>query len=421
MPEPVSEQLAIAIFNALSEVTVVHGYTGDLIVVRATTSATDTNPENLKSVIWQWDPEPQPAPWGQAGWMQIFEIDTAIRESSTGKPVDQRINEASADVQRALMVDRRFGGICHIDAKIIASKANADPAKGYSGVRNYLHCEYRTLTTDPRVLAPTSPNQSFFQGGAVLYLAPYVSERSYGAWRRFDNLKITPLIQPKLDSVHDDREGIGHPIDEQHVGYDQKYEIESDFLNLDILGWQMGGGPPDTYSQAATPIVGVSHTVFSADSVVLLHDAGGNPFFNIASIQAVTDVSGLTTYVSPTDYIADADALREGVLKIPSGSSIAANSVIHVSFTPTAANGRPAFDVAVADAFRVRARVVWRAADGQMMVHPDFKGSLVAQSVTDGITATITTKLLLTVLDDGSGKPAGRFILPSGALPTAGF
>lgn len=416
-PDPIVEQLAANINAALAGVTKTAGYTGDLNVIRATTSTTEIDPSDLKTVIWQENPRPMPAPYGQVGRKQIFAIVVYIREGeTTGVPIDRRINLVVADIERALMADPRRGGICYIDN--VFGEPSLEPNNDrFSSVWIFLQCDYRTLRSDPRKIAPAATNEAFFQGGTVLLLARYTSQRTIGAWQRFQDLMIMPLIEPRVATAEDDREGLSRPVEELYVGYRQKYEIEGEQISPEILVWRLGGGAIEQLSRMADPIVAAPHLVAEIDAVVPLYDLNSSPVFLIDSVETVTDATGATTYDEGTDYIADAESLKQGFIKIPAGSSIPGGSVIKVSFTPTAFSGRPVFDVAMAPSFRVRARIIWLASDGQVMVHGDFDGSIVAQSVTNEAGMPSTTKLHLTVLDDGSANRCGRMVLAAGPLP----
>src|SRR5438270_8799945 len=112
MSDPISEQLALNVIAALQAVKKASGYSGDLDVIRATTSEVDIDATDLKTVVWCDDPQPEPAPWGQQGWAQVIEIVVYIRESQdSGVSIDRRFQIAAADVLKALMVDRRRGGL----------------------------------------------------------------------------------------------------------------------------------------------------------------------------------------------------------------------------------------------------------------------------------------------------------------------
>ena len=414
---PVNERILQDLVAALAKAKSADGAPAGLKPRRATTDLRDVDPKDLSVYVWADTFQPLPAPWGQTGWLMTVVIAAYVQESASDVPIDQRLLTAMSDVQRAVMVDPRRAGLCYAD------NALAPPQLGPDGLAScvwtYLECEFRTLRSDPTRLAPQSANEVLFGGGASLHLAAYAGPRSLGPWRRYADLKVTPLYEPDQRFGSDDRDGPARPRDVTDVSFHQAYEVEADYLNPDLLAWQLAGGPVGSYDQAGTPLANVAHVVAAVDSVVPLTDADRRPFYNVAAVTAVTSPAGVA-YQAGRDWVADADALAEGLIRIPATSTIPAGSAVLVSFAPTAATGRPVFDAAMACSPRYRARLVWRASDGRTIVRDAFDAALAVESVTDAQSGPVHTKFKLTVLDDGSASPAGRVLMPAGVVPARG-
>lgn len=422
----VSERIAQNVLAAVSGVTVANGFTMDLVEVeRAKTREEAIDPKDLKTVIWQHPtrpPENRRAPWGQIEWADIYEICVFARlPKLSTTPVDQKLNAIRCDVERTLMADPRRGGLCFEDNRLGDPIVTNDPETKIYSIRTLLLCNYRTVRSDPRVLAPAATNEQLFQGGATLFIAPYVSRQTLGPWQRFSDLKITPQVEPVTASAKDDRDGVSFPVDEDIVEFKDRYEIDTDSISPQLLQWRLRGGQTQSISRVSTPLTNVAHFGASPDSVVLLQDASKEPIYAATSVELVTSADGSVTYVANSDYIADAGSLGQGFIKIPPTSSIPANSTLLISLTPVAMTGRPSFDVAVACHQRVRTRIVWDASDGQRIVHGDFDASLLAQTVTVDPDEPQQTKLFLNVLSDDSDRRVGRMIIPAGPLPTTGY
>ena len=416
-PLPVNELITQDVVNAINAFVRPDGTPTGLVAKRPVKSALDPGTGDLSTYVWVDTIKSVPAPWGQLGWQLVLAIATYVREAAGDVPIDQRLLLAMSDVHRAVMADPRRNGKCYVDNHPLPPELVPSQGKGVTCVWSYLACEYRTLRSDPTVLAPAATNELLFQGGSSVLFAPDGGGRPL----RLADMRITPLVEPMVRQATDDTNGASRVADEVVVGYRTAFEIDGENLSPQMMAWQLAGSAVGVYDQAGSPLVNLVATVAAADSVVVLRDQQGSPLVPIASVQLVTSPtsSNPTVYAPGTDYLVDADCLAEGFLKIPPGSTIPPGPVL-VSLTPTAVAGRPAFDVAAECGFKGTARIVWRDAAGRTVVHGDFRASLVAQPVTEGPGRLAQTKLLLTVLDGGSAS-AGRVLYPAGSVPAVGY
>ena len=422
--DPIAEQIAADVLRVVSGITTPPYTFKPLAPQRAVTATDNIDPADLKTIVSTYTLKPRwTAPYGIEERAMVVQAGVYLREGTTALPMDRRAQLVLADLEQALMADRRRSGLCYLDNivadRIVDDGVRGEVATGIWSVHVLLLCEFRTLVGQPAVLAPGAGNEGYFQGGCALLVAEHLGERVLGPWHFFGNLQVLPIIEPEIDVINDDRNGALRELEEESVGFRLKYEIGGDYLNPQLLAWYYGGGAAELVTQSGSPLVNVTHVVAGVDSVLPLHDAANNPVFGIASVQSIA--AGAVTYVAGVDYIVDAEAMASGMIKLPATSSIAAG-VVSVSFTPTASASRPAFEVAAVCRRNVAARLIWSDSTGAASrVHGDFKGSIVPVSMTDPETKLSTIKLHLTVLDDGTSTPNSRIILPAGALPTAGY
>lgn len=416
MPEanPISEQIAANVVSALQDIDGTgEYYTALSNVIRTDASLDDITFNNLEAVVIDESIAPdkdKKAPWGQQEWIHAFGITVFIKQAASDPtPISTRINLARADVERALFVDPRRDGLCYVDNKIFDVGISKNQTSGIYGFTVVLLCEYRTMRGQPNVLAPAGNNEQYFQGGAVLLLAPYISQRQIGAWRRLQDLRIVPALDPQTETISTDRnDGLTRPTDTLYSGHKLKFTIEADYQNQDILAWRFGGSGNTVITQSAQT-VSATVVVNSVDSVIPV------------SLLPIQSVQSVGSYVAGTDYIADAVSLSQGIILIPPGSRIPAPCAVTVNYTIPTITSRPAFNPAKIEDARHRARIIWIAADGQQLVFGDFDASIVATISAADAAAINSTTFMLTVLDDGSGTPAGQLISVAGPLPTAGY
>jgi hypothetical protein len=427
LPDPVSERLSASVLAALQNVTVANGYTCTLVNPhRATASVEEGSPANLSTVVWQHEVKPDKvgsAPFGQAEWVHIFEVAVALRLSNTDTtPIGRRINLTRADVERALMADPRRGGLCFVDNEILDPVLTEDSEAKIFGVRVMLMCQYRTLRGDPRQLAPIAGNETYFQGGATLYIAPRVNQYLVGPWTPYADVRVVPRLAPETETINSDADGMSRPTVERYAAHAIRYEVDVGYLNPDLIVRQVGGGAVATATQTGGTYTAVPHRVAGVNCVIPLMDAAapaGQSVFGVTAVAAVTSADGATTYAAGTDYAALPTQLPDGMLAIPAGSTIPPGATVLITFAAPAQN-RVAVTVGTACNADVRARIVWTASDGTQLVHGDFDASLVATSAAAPPGELTSTKLILNVLGDGSAVPMGRYLLPAGPTP-AGY
>lgn len=88
---------------------------------------------------------------GQIGWRMTLQIDYIIRVSDnpaeTDPPMDAVLNEAEADVQKALTADPQWGGLA-IDSDL-GDVEYPDASGGMTGLTQALIVDFRVARTDP--------------------------------------------------------------------------------------------------------------------------------------------------------------------------------------------------------------------------------------------------------------------------------
>jgi hypothetical protein len=149
---PVIEKVALDVFNTLKGITVVDGFSIDLLPQRRK-RGNKNNPAHGLCVIYQDDPVQDAlttgAPNGTIFWKVQFALEIhLIQSEKADDAIDTLINYAVADVQRALMSDPRRGENAH-DTILGDPKAFDDTENSYSGVFIPFEIQYGHLLADP--------------------------------------------------------------------------------------------------------------------------------------------------------------------------------------------------------------------------------------------------------------------------------
>jgi hypothetical protein len=418
---PIIEQIAANLLAACQGINGSAPYTNALTVIRP--AMEPASPADKLVVMIQGKPQEMPDVWGikkRKLWFTFVFYARPAQRSNSGA-VDSYLNSIASDLETAIMTDPRRGGLVDVDTVV------GDPMF-YEGTSPGLLVGFlpvsqvsRVLRSDPTVKAPAAGNESFWQGGAVLHYARYTGPRTLGAWRRWADLKIAPSGASKTDAMNSDRDGIVRPRAVKMIAWSQKYTIETNDFSPQAMALAMGASDVQAFSQAGTMLSGIALPCAGPDSVMPLTDAAGDPLWNVQSVQAVTSADGSITYAAGTDYVADPQAMREGLLEIPAASSIPAGAVL-VTMTPAAISGQRLLTAQESGDIRYRARILWPAANGmQMQVHGPLDAAIVPKQQTRDAADYSCQKFDLIVLDDGSDLPAGQLVLPLGPIPAAGY
>ena len=105
MSEPIIEQIAIWLKEALAEITEANGYQQTLAVKRPEDTYIDEQAiENLTTIIVQGDSEPDgEGTMEELFWLQQFDISTFfLAQRDAALSVDTRINRVAADIHKRL-------------------------------------------------------------------------------------------------------------------------------------------------------------------------------------------------------------------------------------------------------------------------------------------------------------------------------
>ena len=166
MPEPLVEQIAVAIEARLLTVTIANNYQVEVAgVLRPTQLGIDAiAPRNLLAVMAQLDarldeskahaldatPDGRPL----IHWIQPWAIALFVQTSETSStPADTLLNRFRASVEKALLVDPGWGASpttpLAYETRLIGSDLFQLTAGGFVGASVIVEVSYRTLETDP--------------------------------------------------------------------------------------------------------------------------------------------------------------------------------------------------------------------------------------------------------------------------------
>ena len=276
------------------------------------------------------------------------------------------------------------------------------------------------------------PNK-YFVGGAEAFVALKNDDESVEAFRSLGDVNV---FSPTMDNTVIRRQspvsGKLRTTDERVTATDEKYSLEDfDVLDLTVL-MLLFGGEIVNYSQSATPLVDVEmeHPA-GPGTVIPLCDANGKHMMPITSVAAVK--TGTTTLVLGTDYTADADDLKFGVIRIlDDAPNIDPDSTVTVSFTPTAiSNQKRLIYPQSLGIVNARAFFVWKqpGQDGSLADVLARTGGDSGEGRQPGVDVTIKStgsnflandysniQIEMTVISDNAvpSQPAGRLIAPIG-------
>lgn len=151
MAEPIVEQICSNVLSTLQGITVANGYQYDLIVERE--ARRGNQPRHLLVVLHQLDPqEVEDEVTLKHGWIQPFMLDVfiSIPESDSTAP-DLVLNRITADIHKALMVDRYRGGLA-LETMIRGWQAFATLEGDLEGREVRFDVQYRHAYTNPYTL-----------------------------------------------------------------------------------------------------------------------------------------------------------------------------------------------------------------------------------------------------------------------------
>lgn len=155
MSTPIVEQIAADIQVSVNGVTLLNGFNQDLEAVRPTRVGfeDDSAPQDCRVVIIQEDPDEDEANSaegnvGMKAWIQPFALVAFVISSDTvTTPIDTRINQVRADIEKKLMEDPNRDGLA-IDTRI-RSSGRFSEGPGATGIVVMVDVLYRTPVDDP--------------------------------------------------------------------------------------------------------------------------------------------------------------------------------------------------------------------------------------------------------------------------------
>lgn len=146
MAYPIVEQISQAIKAKLETIT----STSIVEVVRPTREGGYTAQDSIV-VLTQDDPTKDSESMNQVQitWIQPYYVDYYAKPSDRSTtPIDTICNQARADIEKALMSDKTWGGLA-MDTVIESPEGFVTPDGAFEGVRVNVSVTYRTLETDP--------------------------------------------------------------------------------------------------------------------------------------------------------------------------------------------------------------------------------------------------------------------------------
>lgn len=151
--EPIVEQIAVKVAEAIGQITEGNGYTHNLVPLRPKRlDYEDVSPSDCTVLVWQEDDEDNDeiSMTGAQGWSQTFVLMAVVIDSDTAtESVDKRINEIKSDIRHKLRQNPKFGGNLGIVDTYWRGSAKFDDGEGITGVAVLVDIEYRTKENDP--------------------------------------------------------------------------------------------------------------------------------------------------------------------------------------------------------------------------------------------------------------------------------
>jgi hypothetical protein len=265
--------------------------------------------------------------------------------------------------------------------------------------------------------------QQLLVSGSILHIARIdesVVPAVVGPPRDVGTIEVlNPALASTTIQLFDARGGRRSKIAERAIDIAETAEILCSNMSLENLVYTFGADAVQTYSQSATPLVGVNHYVYP-DSILHLHDNSGNYLYNIASIQSIG------TLVAGTDYLVTPEGLKMGFVKmLPAAAIAAGGATLAVSFTPTAVTSAARwFAPQTSVSAKVEAWIYWTADDyGTLQLRDHVKATITPANPDFKSTDFSQMRFTLAIVSDltNTTRPAGRFVQPIGALPPRTF
>lgn len=149
MNTPIVEFIAANIKTTIEGVTTTAGYNQTLTAIRPKRIDYKELPADLTVVIRQMSQEKPAQAVQTAEWFQRFALMAVVIDSDTATTsIDTRLNQVSADIQKALLVDASRGGYAQ-DTMINSIQTWYDQTGKTTGVAVEITVHYRVVWNDP--------------------------------------------------------------------------------------------------------------------------------------------------------------------------------------------------------------------------------------------------------------------------------
>ena len=229
---------------------------------------------------------------------------------------------------------------------------------------------------------------------------------------------INPSIEVTEATLLDSDGGVRRVVDRQQTQVDESYDIVTNNLSMSNLAL-LFSGELESFTQAGTAVTdqlqphpvkeGYLHKITTAAGVAM---------YGLASIQAVKDQAGSTTYVLNTDY--EIVSLERGIIRIKEGGDIEDDDQIQISYTPNVLSGlrllkpQSAGATIEADSF-----IYWSQNNNARQHVRECEVRIFASAAQFQLDDYSNFTLRLTVISDPTAAtPAGRLLHFKGDVPT---
>lgn len=151
---------------------------------------------------------------------------------------------------------------------------------------------------------------------------------------------FTPNIETEEAECEDTDGGVRVVVAKQVTRAEESYDLELKNLGPDGLSDLFLSTPAEEFTQSSTPVVDADQLATNPvrkGFLLPIETALGVHVQDLASIDAVKDPTGVTTFVEGVDF--DVTSLQRGFIRIIEGGSIVEGDLLKLSFTPNAISG----------------------------------------------------------------------------------
>lgn len=143
---------------------------------------------------------------------------------------------------------------------------------------------------------------------------------------------ITPNFASDSQTLNDPDGGVNTPFVVNTTSFTEAYTLECSNFSPEMLALAWGSPSPENWSQAATPLTGISHSVGKRGNLVKLVDGNGMNVYNVDTIT-------ITGQVEDTDW--EWVNKKRGLFRVIPTGGIAENAVVSIDITPNVVEEAP--------------------------------------------------------------------------------